>query len=1003
MFLEQLPVFVDLSHPGYLAVLALLPVVIVLSLRSLAGLGQVRGSIAVGLRCLLIAVLALALASPGWVRTTDHQTVVFVLDQSDSVPQSQQREAMAFVERAALSIRAGKDQVAVLSFAGRPSIDQLPRATLVTPGSGTVADRHRTSIAAALRLGTALFPSDAAKRLVLISDGNENRGLAAEEAEAYAALGVPIDVVPLHYEHTAEVLVDQLSAPARAKHDEVINLQLVVRSQVAMAARLTLYRNDRLVDLDPTTGGTTSSIRLSAGPNRFSIPVGLHAAGVHRFRAVIEPEDPAADSIVVNNEGQAFTIVGAARRIVIVLNPAGHDAETHIASAELLANALREGGVQCDLITLDDLPRDPAALADTAAIILSNISAFDLGSARQTLLASYVRDQGGGLIVIGGDEAFSVGGYAHTPLEEVLPVETSRDKLLFLSLSMVIVIDRSGSMAGEKIAMARKAAIGSVELLSRQDRVGVVAFDGAAEWLVPLQSASNRAAIVQRLATLGGGGGTNMYPALEQARAALLGVNTNLKHIIVLTDGQSAPGPFDALAKDCGNAGITISAIAVGPDADRTLLAGIAQRSGGRMYTASSARPLPQIFARETILASRSGLFEQPFTPHMQPTVDHQIMSGFVAELPPLRGHVVTAAKPMAHVPLVRSTEDGADPILAYWQVGLGRTVAFTSGLWPRWGPDWVAWPGFSKFWTQAVQYAGRTSHPGDLEVATTVRGGNAHVSILAEHLPLRAQDTLTVNGRIIAPDYSSSPLPLHRTAAGRYEAVFPLAAPGTYLLNLPYSYGFGQARQSGVLRTGVVQSYSPEYRTLRHNETTLTELARRTGGRVLNPDYPEAVFEPWSIRPVQIRRPFWEDLVRLALVLFLLDVAVRRIAVTPAEAFTRVRRFIGDLAGSRPDADSLATLGALRGARKRAQLSAQDTAGTTPAMPPAPTPQPSLDPKPDDALSQALNGTDEDKPVIAKPLHRKPASTRSEAEYTSRLLRAKQRARRHDGGRDDR
>lgn len=999
MLAERLPIFIDLTHTGYLAVLALLPVVLVLSWRSLAGLGPVRGPLAVGLRCLVITVTALALASPEWVRMTDDQTVTFALDQSDSISAAHQRDALAFVERSTASMRRGKDRVATVSFAGRPSVDQLPREMLLAQELGDVEDRHQTSLAAALRLGLALFPGDTAKRMVVISDGNENRGLAADEAENYAALGIPIDVVPLRYEHAAEILVDQLSAPASAERDEVVNLELLVRSQVETTARLTLFRNERRVDLGAGTGRTGRLIRIAAGANRFSIPVRLRASGVQRFRAVVDPVDPAADSIAVNNQGQAFTIVGEAARVAIITDMSARDPETEAASADILARALRESGVECDVVALDDLPADPAALADRSAVILSNVSAFALGVARQALLASYVRDQGGGLIVLGGDQAFSVGGYAHTPLEQILPVETSRDKLKFLSLGMVIVIDRSGSMAGEKIAMARQAAIGSVGLLSRLDRIGVIAFNSTAEWIVPFRLADDRAEITQRVSLLYDGGGTSLYPALEQAQAALLAASTNLKHMIVLTDGQSAPGPFETLAERCGEAGITISTIAVGPDADRALLARIAQQSGGRMYVADSARPLPQIFARETVLASRSGIFERPFTPTLRARVDEQVMAGFAGEVPPLGGHVVTAAKPMANTPLVRPTEEGADPILAYWQVGLGRTVAFTSGLWPKWGPAWVAWPGFGKLWAQAVRYAARSSDHDALEVETTVKGGNAHVTISAEHLPIRTLGTLTVGGQVVAPDYASSSLPLQQTAAGRYEAVFPLDAPGTYLLNLAYSFGRGAERRSGVLRAGVVQSYAPEYRALRHSEPTLSALARRTGGRVLNLKTPETVFEARSIRPIEARRPFWEDLVRLALVLFLLDVAVRRVALTPTEAVARFRRFVREMAGVQSEADSVATLGTLRGAKERVQADAEAPAGETPSRVAAQHRPTEFDSG--DALSRALNGTDTDKPVVAEAARKDRPPMSSEGEYTSRLLRAKRRVRGDDQARD--
>ncbi len=983
MYAAPSPTSVALTYPGYLVLLAVLPLIIAFSLRPLSALGPARRPIAIGLRCVVIALIALALAGPEWVRTTDDQAVAFALDRSDSVPAARQREALAFVERASAAMRPGKDRIATLSFAGRPTVEQLQRESLIVRELGSVAEGHRTNIAAALRLGMALFPSDFAKRLVLISDGNENRGIAAHEAEAYAALGVPIDVLPLRREPSAEILVEQLSAPASVARDEVIHLQLIVRSQVDTTGRLTLYRNDRMVDLDPAPDRAASTLRLAAGPSRFSIPVTLPAAGVHRFRAVIEPDNPATDSLVMNNVGEAVTIAGDAARVLVVFDPAGGDAATDESSAALLTNTLRAGGVDCDLITLDALPGEPAALADTSAVVLSNVSAFALGPSRQEMLASYVRDQGGGLVVVGGDQSFSVGGYARTPLEAILPVETSRDKLTLLSLGMVLVIDRSGSMAGEKLAMACQAAVASVNLLGKFDRIGVIAFDSEPEWVVPMQRATDIVAIRQRLAMIGGGGGTNLYPALQQAQGALLALDSNVKHMIVLTDGQSTPGDFETLADRCGASGITISTIAVGQGADRALLEGVARRSGGRMYVAESARPLPQLFSRETVLASRSGCYERPFTPQRQQVADEQIVAGLPAEVPPLRGHVVTAAKPLAHAPLVRVTEEGVDPILAYWPVGAGRAVAFTSGLWSKWGPEWVAWSGFSKFWTQAVRYAERQGNRGELEVVATVDGGDARVSISAEHLSPLAQGTLAVTGQVVSPDFSSSPLALHRSAAGRYDASFSLDAPGTYLLSLPYSYGTGAESRSGVLHAGVVQSYSPEYRTLTHDEATLTELARRTGGRVLSVSDSAAVFESSIVRPVQVRRPAWEDCVRLALLLFVLDVAVRRIALRPATAAARLRRAIGELAGARVGADSAATLGALRGAKERTLAAAERTAA--------------VEPRHDDSLSRALQGGGGDEPVVARPSRRASPAATDETEYAARLLRAKRRARQEE------
>jgi len=978
------PLFLDLTQPGFLAILALLPLVVVLGVRSLSSLGPVRRTLAIVLRCAVLVLLTATLSSPEWVRRTDDQTVVFALDQSESVPAALQRAALEFMHSAAAGMRPGKDRAAVVSFAGAPSIEQTPLAQLLIDRVGRPQMPQRTNLAAALRHGLALAPADTARRLVVLSDGNETVGSAAEEAKQCAALGVPIDVVPLRYRYPAEILVESLSAPASARLGEVINLRLVVQSQVSGSARLLLYHNDQLVDLAPDAAGAGLPIELEAGRKRFSVPVMLSSTGVHSFRVTVQPLEDSLDTLPGNNEGRAFTIVGQPQRVLIVTEASERLTEVDDASAELLAEALRDGGIACQRTTVRELPADPAALSDCTAVFLVNVSAFALGAGRQQALATFVRHLGGGLVVIGGDQAFSVGGYARTPLEEVLPVETCRSLVKFLSLALVIVIDRSGSMAGEKIVMARQAAAAAVELLRGRDLVGVVAFNAAPEWLVPLRRADHKAAIIRRLASLGAGGGTVMYPALREALAALVGVDANIKHIIVLTDGQSAGADFDGLARGCAAAGITISTVAVGPDADRDLLGRLAQITGGRMYIADTGHSLPQIFVRETIVASRSGLFEQPFTPHLRPVADSQVLAGFTADsIPPLHGHVITAAKPLAQVPLVRITEDGADPILAYWQAGLGRSVAFTSGLWPRWGPEWVSWAGFSKFWTQVARYADAGSGSAGLQTVTTVKEGRGHLLVSAEHLPSHLRGSLALTGRLIGPDLTVQPLDMQPAGTDRFEASFPVDTPGTYLANLVYRFGGGEAQQSGLLRAGVVVSYAPEYRALRDNEAALIELARITGGRVLDLRQPNAVFETGSVRPVQVRRPIWDVLVRMTVWLFLVDVAIRRIAIRPAEVVARLRQSLRELASPVVAQSSQRLMTTLRQAKNRAWAQSPRPVATPPGSKENTHSQAA-----DRQRAAPRKGVDSARPAESS------ATPTGSADYMSRLRQAKRRAR---------
>jgi Ca-activated chloride channel family protein len=979
------------EQPAYLILLAVLPLLIAFSYRSLAGLGPVRRGFALGLRCVVVVLLVFALAGFNTVHQIDDQTAVFVLDTSASVSHDLQRRGFDFARRATQAMRRGKDRAALVSFSGAAIVQQLAGDGLHIDRFGPAPRPYETNIAAGIRFATAILPPDSARRLVVLSDGNSNAGDAMVEADQLRAAGIPVDVVPLTFTHEHEVVFERLAAPVTARLEETINLSAILRSTRPVRGLIRVYHNDALLDLGPGESTFAFPAELDAGPNRLTIPIPLRESGMHRFRAVFEPTATSDDTITQNNEAQAFTIVGGRPRVLIIGDITDERRPEERDSARMLADALRREGIESQVRSLGEISIDGPTLTTYPCVILNNISAFTLSSEGQAALASYVRDLGGGLIVLGGDQAFSMGGYVRTPLEGVLPVETARDKLNILSLSMVIVLDRSGSMEGEKLDLAKSAAAGAVQLLSRLDRIGVVAFDSRPEWVVPLSACERKAAIQSRIHRIGGGGGTDMYPALEQAVSALQASDTSLRHVILLTDGRSAPGDFDGLAQRMVHAGITLSAIAVGSDADRDLLDRIASTTGGRMYVTDSARPLPQIFARETVLASRSGMFERQFMPVLRPTLDSPIVSGFQAsDFPPLEGHVITAGKPLAQVPIVRVTDDGADPILAHWQVGLGRSVAFTSGMWARWGTEWVSWPGFPKLWAQAVRWASRPANSADFDARVAIDGSRATLTLEAAPELSAERVGIRFDGQVVDPAFHVRALRLRQTGPSRYECVFPLGEFGNYVVRVAFSAGQGTASRSGVVQAALSYSYSAEWSDVQSDDVLLTEVARRTEGRVLNLQHADAVYEPWSIRPVQSRRPLWEDFVRLALILFLLDVAVRRLAVTPLEAARRLRGFIAELAGvaAAPSAD---TLTSLRGARDRARdvhevASPEAGAGIPPET---------------GGSSEALGGPasppSDHVAEPAAPTSKRPAKPNVATEtpgYAERLRRAKRRAR---------
>jgi len=987
--------------PGYLVLLALLPLLVALSIRSLSGLGPVRRWLALAARCLVMLCMILALAGAHRVRKTDELSVIFVLDRSNSVPRAQQQEGLEFVRKSSQELRPATDTLAVIAFDGRSSVEQLPRSTLEIDRISEPTQPDQTNLAAALRMALALFTKDAVRRLVVLSDGNQNVGEALEEAEQYRAAGVPIDVRPLRYRHDNEVVFERLSAPPTATAEETINLRMVLRSQRATSGRILLYHNDQLVDLDPRGPQAGYGVKLDAGPNALTIPVPLRAAGAHRFRAVFEPDDGAQDTIAANNEGRAFTVVSGQGKILILTQGGTDETADDYPSALILKRALERERLVCDVEIAGAGALDQVRLLEYSLVILSNVAAGDFTDDERRGLAVYVRDLGGGLIMVGGDDSFGAGGWMDTPVEEVMPISFDiKSKKQIPKGALVLVMHACEIPQGNYIG--ERAAVAAVKTLSSRDLVGVLAYQwqGGEEgyWSVPFQEVGDKSRILSLIKKMQMGDLPDLDALMRPGVEALIKRrDAAAKHMIVISDFDPAP-PRDDLIKLMKDNKITCSTIAIGYGShfiDENKARWIAESTGGKFYSTQNFAEIPQIFIKESKIVRRSLISEQPFTPRVAPSMS-TLVAGLESEgLPELGGLVLTTPKPLAMVPLVRTSEDGLDPVLAHWQVGLGKAVAFTSGMWPRWGVAWAAWPGFSKVWAQIARWASRQQGTTAFDVSTSVVGGKGHLRVDALDKDAETINFMHVDGALVTPSYESVPLVLTQTGPGRYEAEFDARQSGSYLINLAYRSGRGTQATAGTLQTGLSIAYSPEYRELQANEALLRELAERTQGRLLDDASAAGVFDRSRLQPAESRASIWEDLVRLMLILFLLDVAVRRVAINPLELLRKLRQFIGEIAGARRPAEATAAvLTTLKGTRERVRedLRPATEAGPMPsrgARYEAPVPERAVT----EQFAKVLEGATElEAPVVARPT--KKAASSTEADFASRLKKAKQAAR---------
>jgi Ca-activated chloride channel family protein len=824
------------------------------------------------LRCAGILLLVLLLARLMVAQRNEHVTVVAVIDRSQSIRPELLDRNLAALEKllvTAPSAAGGPtDRLAVVDIAEAASISALGANAIEIRKRNTTLQGTQSRLSDGVQMAMAIAPPDMATRILLLSDGNETSGNLKEAARIVASNGIPIDVVPVEYEHSKEVVFERLAAPVRARNGETISLRFILHSTTAGTGRLLLTMNDKPVDLDPDSNEMGAAVELRPGTNVKTVSVPMGTPGVHEFRATYVPDDPSEDGVSENNRATAMTFVAGPGHVLIV--------DTDGTAGANLAAVLKNRQIDSRLIPAAELPDNLTRLMDSDAVILVNTECGSFSYQQQEMLVRYVTEMGGGLVMTGGDRSFGAGGWIGSPVAQVLPVDCDPpQKKEMPKGALILVIDHSGSMTGLKLHMCKAAAIAAVQSLGRKDLVGVVTFDSQATWTVPITEATDKTDIISRIRDIGEGGGTDMYPALVSAATALQDTDTSIRHVILLTDGRTAGPDCRPIAAEMASKGITLSTVAVGETADFELLKILAALAGGRFYPVYDPMQLPQIFIKEAQVVRRALIFEETFTPKLSFGLS-EIVRG-VEAVPPLDGYVLTGAKGgLAQVLFVSHQED---PILAAGQAGLGRSVAFTSSIDGRWASKWLAWDGFEALWAQIIRWVGKPAQGGDCEITADIQGQEVTVQIETAEDKGHIQALSQVEAQVITPEVDSRAVALTQTGPGQFQGRFTADRAGSYVVNLRYRKGADGALK--LMQTPVTVPFAPEFRDLRDNRPLLEEVAKISGGRMLNTqDSRTNLFEKAGLKYPEIQLPIAPWLMGAWMAVFLLDVAVRRVAV---------------------------------------------------------------------------------------------------------------------------
>ncbi len=885
-----------------------------------------RRVVSLVIRLALVACLVLALAGARLALPSDRLSVVFLLDASASMLDATSEDLVAWARDSVREMPEG-DTAGMVVFGGNALVDRLPSELdeLSEPASEPVVGA--TDVAAAVRLAAAIVPAGSQQRIVLLSDGTDTSGEAEDAIAAASARGIRLDVVTPADESAAEVLVDAVDAAPGARVGETIDLTVRLRSTTTTDATLRLLAD----------GATVATRQLELEPGVTSIPFAVTAdePGFHVFRAVIEATE---DRFGQNNAADAYVLVTGEPQVLVATD----DAER----ATDLVSSLGVGSLEVTVVPSNGVPSSLATLAGYDAVVLDNVEASDLGDTTMASLQVYVRDLGKGLVMLGGRGSYGAGGYLDTPMEETLPVYmTVRDRERSPDVAMVAVVDKSGSMADchctgdsrdnanpsgtrgfEKVDIAREAILRAAEAMAPTDQLGVVTFDQNAHWAV-------RTAPID-FGALGNGlgfpadGNTNIYAGLKAAYDDLIENPATLRHIILITDGWSTHGAYDDLLEDMQAAGITLSTIGTG-GGSAGLLERLAEEAGGRYYDAADATTIPDIFLRETIRTAGEQIVEEAFQPI--PSASSEILDGLDAgRLPQLLGYNATTAKGSATVSLLTGRED---PLLAQWQYGLGRAVAWTSDTRQQWATSWIGTPEFGTLTAQLVAW---TLPPQDAE-GIDVRfspgeDGELNVEVTSFDDAAGPRNFYRTVLRLVSPDLEPTQTILEQVGPGRYAGSVRADGQGAYLVRVAQTIEDETGTDAASRTLGIVSPAAEEYRRLGIDADALASYAAAGRGRELPLNAEAAENAVWThdIKASAFPTPIWPWLLLLAILLVPLDVGVRRVALSRAD-FRRAGAWVAQRAGmGHREAEAVPGLAELRAARDRSVRRADR--GTTPA-----------------------------------------------------------------------
>ena len=782
------------------------------------------------LKAAVFVLILLALAEPRWSSWEREVAVAVLADESGSVPQDQREQARALVRE--IRSAAGDNPVRPIAFSNRTRRGMA--------GEGVQAAARSTNLEEAIRGALTALPADRVSRIVLVSDGLENEGSVERAVYQARERGVPVDVIPLPGRGAPELRLLGVSIPAQAFVGERFPVELAIESPAETPVSIRLSAEGSELGVSQAT--------LRPGRNLVTVRARLEAPGA----ALIAGEVLAAGLGDLPFSG---VVSLATPRALVIVAPGGGD-QGH------LGQLLRSAGFEVTQIPRLSSAALDGRLNERYEVIVADNQDFEAWSGLQKTRLSDFVSKGGGFLLVAGENNLYVEREEDAPLDafnRMLPATLAPPRTPE-GTAVVLVLDKSSSMEGKKMQLARQSAQGVVDNLRPIDRLGVLAFDNSFQWAIPISPNDQPAMMKQLISGIIADGGTQIAPALHEAYRQVRPQEAIYKHILLLTDGISEEGDSMQLAREAAREKVTISTIGLGQDVNRAYLERVAATAEGRSYFVIDPSQLAQVVLRDVLEHTGSSVTEREFHPEV--VTQAEILDGVeMAEAGPLLGWVKFEAKPAAETIL---EVDEKDPLLVRWQYGLGRAAVFTSDAKNRWAANWVAWDGFDRFWANVA----RDLLPRSASVEATTRFDRATGEVVVSYRSADAAGAEELpEVYVLGPDGFRAVAQLERIAAGVYEARAKVG--GRYgLFRFRPASELERFPESGYYRENV------EMDVYGSNPALLEAVANATGGRV-NPT-PGDVFRN-DDRAVETSWGLWPGLLALAILINLLELLARK------------------------------------------------------------------------------------------------------------------------------